>query len=965
MENCSKKERQSLYVLIVIFIIFSAGIIATGHFYYRSYKKNYRTEVERQLSAIAELKAGELVQWRKERLGDADILYKNAVFFALVQHCFEKPEDTEAQGQLRMWMDKILSSAQCDRVYLLDVQGIERASVPGTEPIASIIARNASKVLQLKQMVFTDFYRNEHNQKIYLNILVPILDEANDNRGVGVLVLRIDPERYLYPLISRWPTPSRTAETLLVRREGDDVRFLNELRFMKNTALTLWSFLKNEKMLAVKASLGQEGIAEGIDYRGVPVIACVRSVPNSPWFIVARMDTSEVYAPIQERLWTIIIFVGISLLGAGTGVGIIWRYQKAEFYEEKYKAAAAMRDSEAIYKTLYESSRDAIMLLAPPSWKFFAANTATIALFGAKDEAEFYSFPPWTLSPEYQPDGQPSSEKAKSMIEKAMKEGSNFFEWQHKRVDGKEFTATVLLNSLVLKGNKLLQATVKDISEQKHASQQLKENESRLAVLFEANPTGLVLIKRESRKIAQVNSAAAKMVGLPSERIVGQVCHGFMCPAERDRCPICDLGQRVDRSERILLTANGSKLPILKTVEGITLGGKKYLLESFIDITERKQAEKLLRESEETYRKQFEGAMDAIFVADAQTGILLDCNEAALKLVGRERSEVIGKSHAILHPPEEIEGELSRSFKRHLLDKEGQVLETRVVTKTGEIKDVAIKASLIEIKGKKVLQGIFRDVTEQKKTEQALENLNEDLKATIEKLTAANREIQEFAHITTHDLKAPLRGIGVLAEWLATDYADKFDDEGRKSIHLLMSRVNRLYGQIDNILRYSEIGQATVKKSEVDLNTLIEEIKNSIAVPENVKVAIDGNLPKIICEKIHIAQLFQNLISNAVRFMDKPSGLITINCADEGDCWKFSVTDNGPGIKKQYFERIFRIFQTLTTNDADNGTGMGLAIVKKIVELYGGRVWVESEVGQGSTFLFTLPKQKQEAVVNG
>ena len=187
---------------------------------------------------------------------------------------------------------------------------------------------------------------------------------------------------------------------------------------------------------------------------------------------------------------------------------------------EQKRAAEAMRDSEALYKTLYDSSRDAIMLIAPPSWKFFAANTATIALFGAKDEAEFYSFPPWTLSPEYQPDGQLSSEKAKSMIEKAMKEGSNFFEWQHKRVDGKEFTATVLLNSLVLKGNKVVQATVKDISEQKLAEQRLKENESRLAVLFEVNPTGLVLIERASRKVVQANAAAAKMIGLPIEKIV-------------------------------------------------------------------------------------------------------------------------------------------------------------------------------------------------------------------------------------------------------------------------------------------------------------------------------------------------------------------------------------------------------------------------------------------------------------
>ena len=204
-----------------------------------------------------------------------------------------------------------------------------------------------------------------------------------------------------------------------------------------------------------------------------------------------------------------------------------------------------------------------------------------------------------------------------------------------------------------------------------------------------------------------------------------------------------------------------------------------------------------------------------------------------------------------------------------------------------------------------------------------------------------------------------------LAEWLATGYADKFDDEGRKSVKMLTNRVNRLYGQIDNILKFSEIGCVEVEKSEVDLNKLIEEIKDRIAVPENIKVVINGQLPKIICEKTRMTQIFQNLISNAVNYMDKPCGLITVGCADENDFWKFSIADNGPGIEEKYFEKIFKIFQTLATNNANRGTGIGLAIVRKIVELYGGRVWVESKVGCGSTFIFTLPKQKQEAIANG
>jgi two-component system sensor histidine kinase/response regulator len=182
-----------------------------------------------------------------------------------------------------------------------------------------------------------DFYRNEHDQRIYLTILVPILDEQNGNRAIGLLALRIDPKTYFYPFINRWPTPSRTAETLIVRREGNDALFLNELRFQKNAALNLRIPLKNTQTPAVKAALGQEGIVEGIDYRGVPVIADIRYVPNSPWFLVARIDISEVYTPLRERLWEIVILIGALLICAGAGTGFVWRHQTAEAYKKQYE----------------------------------------------------------------------------------------------------------------------------------------------------------------------------------------------------------------------------------------------------------------------------------------------------------------------------------------------------------------------------------------------------------------------------------------------------------------------------------------------------------------------------------------------------------------------------------------------------------------------------------------------------
>jgi light-regulated signal transduction histidine kinase (bacteriophytochrome) len=207
-------------------------------------------------------------------------------------------------------------------------------------------------------------------------------------------------------------------------------------------------------------------------------------------------------------------------------------------------------------------------------------------------------------------------------------------------------------------------------------------------------------------------------------------------------------------------------------------------------------------------------------------------------------------------------------------------------------------------------------------------------------------------------LKAPLRGINALAKWISTDYADKFDKEGKEQLDLLCNRVDRMHDLIDGILQYSRVGRVKEEKVRVNLNELVPGIIDLVAPPENIIITVENELPVIECEKTRIAQVFQNLLSNAVKYMDKPQGDIRISCVEEGDYWKFGVADNGPGIEKKYYEKIFQLFQTLASRDESESTGIGLTVIKKIVEMYGGRIWVESKVNQGSTFFFTLPKQE-------
>ena len=246
---------------------------------------------------------------------------------------------------------------------------------------------------------------------------------------------------------------------------------------------------------------------------------------------------------------------------------------------------------------------------------------------------------------------------------------------------------------------------------------------------------------------------------------------------------------------------------------------------------------------------------------------------------------------------------------------------------------------------------LTREISEREKAEAHQAKLLE----TIEK---TNEELKDFAYIVSHDLKAPLRGISTLTEWIVNDYADKLDEDGKEQMNLLSSRVDRMHNLIEGVLQYSRVGRVEEQHVEVNLSELVPEIIDMVSPPENIEITIGSELPKVTCEQTRIMQVFQNLLSNAIKYMDKPEGHIEINFREEADSFVFSVSDNGPGIEEKYFKKIFQLFQTLSARDEFESTGVGLTVTKKIVELFGGRIWVESEPGKGSTFFFTLPKQE-------
>jgi two-component system sensor kinase FixL len=375
-----------------------------------------------------------------------------------------------------------------------------------------------------------------------------------------------------------------------------------------------------------------------------------------------------------------------------------------------------------------------------------------------------------------------------------------------------------------------------------------------------------------------------------------------------------------------------------------------YLLK---EVAEHKKEEEKLSELLSLHKAILEATADGILVVDTE-GNVVSHNQKFLQLWR------IPKALA----EEENDEKLLAFVLDQLTDPEGFLTEVKRLyshpeessSDTLKFKDGRVfeRFSQPQKIGERIIGRVwsFRDVTEREKSERKKAEL-------IKEAASINRELEDFAYIVSHDLKAPLRGIKTLVDWISTDYQDKLDAQGKEHLNLLSNRVDRMHNLIDGILQYSRIGRMKEERVMVDLNKQIPEIIDMLVPPENITITIENKLPVIECEQTRILQIFQNLLSNAIKYMDKPQGRIKIGCVEENGCWKFSIADNGPGIEEKYYHKIFQIFQTLSARDEYESTGVGLTLVKKIIELYGGKIWIESKVSQGSTFFFTLPMQSE------
>lgn len=430
------------------------------------------------------------------------------------------------------------------------------------------------------------------------------------------------------------------------------------------------------------------------------------------------------------------------------------------------------------------------------------------------------------------------------------------------------------------------------------------------------------------------------------------------------------IGGRGSLAERLLLlrinaknNAGSSFASLNKELNALKLANHELEGRKAELLRDLKVHTEALAESEDRCRAIVESAGDAIITLDS-AGDVESYNLAASTIFGYATPEVMGKNIALLLPG--MEGRYPAQLWDTFVEDcpgEGTVgcaMEAVGRRKDGSAFPLELSVSYLAVRDQRTYILIMRDISERKRAEQQLAEAADALAEKASELERTNRELDQFAYVTSHDLKAPLRAIANLSQWIEEDLEGQLEGETQRQMELLRGRVHRMEALIDGILQYSRVGRLDAEIEQVNTADLVEEVIDSLQPPPAFQIHVDPKMPSLDTPRVALQQVFTNLISNALKYHDRDEGLIKVSVEDAGSFFAFTVQDDGPGIDPAYHDKIFMIFQTLDAKDKKESTGIGLTIVKKIIEDQGGTITVRSAAGQGSEFQFLWPKQPRQ-----
>ena len=603
--------------------------------------------------------------------------------------------------------------------------------------------------------------------------------------------------------------------------------------------------------------------------------------------------------------------------------------------------------SELRYRCLFEEACDGILILDPMTRKILDANPFMAELLGCRHE-ELIGKELWQIGL-LKDEGD--NEAAFRELQK-----NHFVRYESVPLRNKaghsnevEFVSHVYEEE----GRKVIQCNIRDITKRQRGEEALRLSESLYRRLFETAQDGILVLDADTGQVVDANPFMRVLLGYSLEEFLGKKLWeiGPFKGIEASKTVFSELKVKDSvRYESLSLERKDGRRVEAEFISVAYFAGNRRFIQCNIrDITERRRAEEALRLSESLYRRLFETAQDGILVLDADTGQVVDANPFMRVLLGYSLEEFLGKKLWEIGPFKGIEA--SKTVFSELKVKDSVRYESLSLERKDGVK---VEAEFISntyfAEPRRLIQCNIRDITERRRLERLAEQ-------RIAELARSNADLAQFGYVASHDLQEPLRAVASCVQLLQRRYGGQIDARADEFIAHAVAGIKRMETLIDDLLAYSRVvSQAHALAPTNCATALANAIANlAVAISESGAIVTHDILPVVEADPTQLTQVFQNLIGNAIKFRGERHPAIHIGVESRAGEWALSVTDNGIGIESQYFARIFQVFQRLHTRKEYQGTGIGLAICKKIVERHGGRIWIDSQVGLGSAFRFTIP----------
>jgi PAS domain S-box-containing protein len=546
--------------------------------------------------------------------------------------------------------------------------------------------------------------------------------------------------------------------------------------------------------------------------------------------------------------------------------------------------------------------------------------------------------------------------------------GTLSFEGRHRTKDGRIFPVEINANYFEYDGRAYNLALARDITERRAA----EETRTRLAAIVESS-NDAIISKDLDGTITSWNKEAERLYGYSTAEALGRPVTILMPPGQEDEFKVfmrqIREGIRIEHYETQRIRKEGQMIDVSLTLSPIRDHRGEIIGVSAIarEISAQKRAEEALRRSEAYMNEAQRMSHTGSWAYDPNTGEIIHYSEELLRIYGLDKHEMeAGKR---VHPEDRQRTQERRQKAFH--EKTDYVDEYRIVLPDGTIKHVhAIGHPVLNEAGQIIeFVGTSVDVTERKQAQEALQRLMADLELRVKErtkelseanqsLVAANKELESFSYSVSHDLRAPLRAIDGFSKMVLKGYADKLDEEGRRKLNIIRSNAQQMDQLINDLLAFSRWGRKEMANASLDMEALVRSTWRELTLlnPERRIQFSVQRLPQAVGDQTLIKEVVVNLLSNAIKFTkSREAAMVEVDAYVEEERNVYFVRDNGVGFDMQYYDKLFGVFQRLHSSDEFEGTGVGLAIVDRIIHRHGGKVWAEAKVGEGATFYFTLP----------